>query len=72
VAVCRPAASRNRGDQHGGRLCFDYRLTAPLFDHQGMMVSAAREPGTMVTAVRDAAGRQTATGTLWNADHPYP
>jgi hypothetical protein len=37
-----------------------------------MMVSAAREPGTMVTAVRDAAGRQTATGTLWNADHSYP
>jgi 3-methylfumaryl-CoA hydratase len=50
-------AAGYRGDQHGGRLCFDYRLTAPLFDHQGMMVSAAREQGTMVTAVIQPRGR---------------
>jgi 3-methylfumaryl-CoA hydratase len=60
-------AAGYHGDQHDGRLHFDYRLTAPLFDHQGMMVSAAREQGTMVTAVRDSSGRQTATGTLRNA-----
>ena len=48
----------------GERLSFDYRLNAPLFDHQGMVVSAARERDTMVTAVRDTRGRQTATGTL--------
>jgi 3-methylfumaryl-CoA hydratase len=50
------------GDWH-----FEYRLTSPLFDHQGMVVSAAREQDAMVTAVRDLRGRQTATGTLRNA-----
>lgn len=52
------------GDQRGGCLYFEYRLTSPLFDHQGMVVSAAREQGAMVTAVRDIHGRQTATGML--------
>jgi 3-methylfumaryl-CoA hydratase len=55
------------GDQHDGRLHFDYRLTSPLFDYQGMMVSAVREQDAMVTAVRDIHGRQTAAGTLRNA-----
>jgi 3-methylfumaryl-CoA hydratase len=62
-------AAGYRGDQHAGRLHFDYRLTAPLFDYQGMVVSAVPENDTMVTAVRDTSGRQTATGTLRNADH---
>jgi 3-methylfumaryl-CoA hydratase len=53
-----------RGDQHGGRLRFDYRLTAPLFDFQGMVVRATRAQDAMVTAVRDARGRPTAAGTL--------
>jgi 3-methylfumaryl-CoA hydratase len=61
-------AAGYRSDQRAGRLRFDYRLTAPLFDYQGMMVSAVREQDTMVTAVSDASGRQTATGTLRNAD----
>jgi 3-methylfumaryl-CoA hydratase len=52
------------GDQHFGRLHFEYRLTSPLFDYQGMVVSAAREQDAMVTAVRDNHGRQTAAGTL--------
>jgi 3-methylfumaryl-CoA hydratase len=55
------------GDQDRGCPHFDYRLTAPLFDHQGMMVSATRDQGAMATAVRDTRGRQTATGTLRNA-----
>ncbi len=55
------------GDQRGGRLDFEYRLTSPLFDSQGMVVSTAREQDAMVTAVRDIHGRQTATGTLRNA-----
>jgi 3-methylfumaryl-CoA hydratase len=55
------------GDQHDGRLHFGYRLTSPLFDYQGMIVSAAREQDAMVTAVRDMHGRQTAAGTLRNA-----
>jgi 3-methylfumaryl-CoA hydratase len=54
------------GDQHGGYLYFRYRLTSPLFDFQGMVVSAAREQDAMVTAVRDIYGRQTATGMLLN------
>jgi 3-methylfumaryl-CoA hydratase len=50
------------GDWH-----FEYRLTSPLFDHQGMVVRATREQDAMVTAVRDLRGRQTATGTLRDA-----
>jgi 3-methylfumaryl-CoA hydratase len=61
-------AVRYRGDQHDGRLHFGYRLTAPLFDDQGMIVSAIREHGAMVTAVRDIHRRQTASGTLRNAN----
>ena len=49
---------------------FEYRLTAPLFDHQGMVVSVAREHDALATAVRDLSGRQTATGTLRNACGP--
>lgn len=48
----------------GPRLHFDYRLTSPLFDHQGLIVSAVREQDATVTAVRDIHGRRTATGTL--------
>jgi hydroxyacyl-ACP dehydratase HTD2-like protein with hotdog domain len=48
----------------GGHQHFEYRLTAPLFDHQGMIVSLAKQPDAMVTAVRDRYGRQTATGVL--------
>jgi 3-methylfumaryl-CoA hydratase len=40
---------------------FDYRLVAPLFDHQGLVVGAAAD-GT--TWVRDAAGHRTATGVF--------
>lgn len=50
-----------------GNALFDYRLTSPLFDHQGMLVSAARGQHTTVTSVRDRYGRQTATGTLQGA-----
>jgi 3-methylfumaryl-CoA hydratase len=57
-------AAGYHGGQHDGRLHFEYRLTSPLFDYQGMMVSAAREQDAMVTAVRDNHGRQTAAGTL--------
>lgn len=46
---------------------FDYRLVSPLFDHQGMVVSARdddTDPGVTVTRVRDRAGRTTAQGRL--------
>jgi 3-methylfumaryl-CoA hydratase len=55
------------GDECGGRLSFEYRLTSPLCDQQGMVVSASREQDTIATAVRDIHGRQTATGILRNA-----
>jgi 3-methylfumaryl-CoA hydratase len=56
-----------RGDQHDECVRFDYRLTSPLFDYQGMVVRAIREQDVTVTAVRDIHGRQTASGTLRNA-----
>jgi len=46
---------------------FRYRLISPLFDHQGMVVSAAGDQDATVTAVRDRYGRQTAAGTLSRA-----
>jgi 3-methylfumaryl-CoA hydratase len=52
------------GGNHAGCLSFEYRLTSPLFDFQGMVVSAVRDQDAVVTAVRDIHGRQTATGTL--------
>lgn len=52
------------GDPGGERLHFEYRLTAPLFDHQGLIVGATSEEGSLATAVRDVHGRRTATGTL--------
>jgi 3-methylfumaryl-CoA hydratase len=56
-----------RGSQSDGRLHFGYRLASPLFDHQGMMVSAIPEHDAITTAVRDIHGRQTAAGTLRSA-----
>jgi 3-methylfumaryl-CoA hydratase len=55
-----------RGDQNNSRQQFRYRLTSPLFDHQGMVVSAASDQEALVTAVRDIRGRRTATGILEN------
>ena len=43
---------------------FDYRLVAPLFDHQGMFVCATGHGPKVTTEVRDRAGRLTARGTL--------
>jgi 3-methylfumaryl-CoA hydratase len=60
-------AAGYRGDRDGGRLRFGYRLTSPLFDHQGMMVSAVPQQDAIMTAVRDTHGRQTAAGTLRSA-----
>jgi 3-methylfumaryl-CoA hydratase len=55
-----------RGDRSDSRQQFHYRLTSPLFDHQGMVVSAASDQEALVTAVRDIRGRGTATGILKN------
>jgi 3-methylfumaryl-CoA hydratase len=55
------------GDADDGDLVFDYRLISPLFDHQGLIVSATRNGDATATAVRDIHGRPTATGTLRRA-----
>jgi 3-methylfumaryl-CoA hydratase len=69
LAMAEAARAREpRGGQAAQSRSFEYRLTAPLFDHQGMVVSAAQRQDALVTAVRDRYGRQTATGTL----RPHP
>lgn len=62
-AIAMAEAGRAAG--RTGDVSFAYRLVAPLFDDQGLFVSAAPGPdGTMVTTARDRYGRQTATGTF--------
>jgi 3-methylfumaryl-CoA hydratase len=62
-ALAMAEAARAAG-WHEGDLSFDYRMLSPLFDHQGLIVSAAWARETVVTGVRDSSGRETATGTL--------
>ena len=65
LAMAEAARAAGCPGSAGARdLIFDYRLLSPLFDHQGMVVSAVREPSAIRTAVRDSYGRQTASGTL--------
>jgi 3-methylfumaryl-CoA hydratase len=64
-ALAMAEAARAAGCE-AGRL-FEYRLTAPLFDHQGMVVKATRDQEVTTTAARDRYGRQTASGTLRGA-----
>ncbi|WP_312867780.1 FAS1-like dehydratase domain-containing protein [Amycolatopsis pithecellobii] len=65
-AIAMAEAVRRNGIAGGRR--FEYRLTAPLFDHQGLVVKATPEAGSVQTAVRNRYGRQTAAGTLWPLD----
>jgi 3-methylfumaryl-CoA hydratase len=65
-ALAMAEAARAAGGQ-AGDLSFEYRLLSPLFDQQGMVVSAAQEGDATVTAVRDVHGRHTASGVLRNA-----
>ncbi len=66
MAEAARAAGRtgDAGAADRGERFFDYRLASPLFDHQGMIVSAVPAEGATTTAVRDRYGRQTASGTL--------
>ncbi len=43
---------------------YAYRLVAPLFDGQGLIVSASAEEDTVRVTARDGAGRTTATGVI--------
>jgi len=72
LAMAEAARASGRAGDHAdaervaksGERFFDYRLVSPLFDHQGLIVSAAPGEGATTTAVRDRHGRQTASGTL--------
>jgi 3-methylfumaryl-CoA hydratase len=66
-ALAMAEAARAAGSAGGrtGNASFAYRLVSPLFDDQGLIVSAVQGPdGTTVTAARDRYGRQTASGTF--------
>jgi len=43
---------------------YSYRLVAPAFDGQGLIVSAASDGGAVRVKTRDSAGRTTATGIV--------
>jgi hydroxyacyl-ACP dehydratase HTD2-like protein with hotdog domain len=43
---------------------YSYRLVAPLYDDQGLVVSAVPDGDAVRVSCRDATGRLTATGTL--------
>ena len=46
-------------------LCdYSYRLVSPLFDGQGLIVSAAADADAVRVTARDGAGRTTATGVI--------
>jgi len=62
MAEAARAAMRSGGADRD--LDFEYRLESPLFDHQGMIVSAVSAQGATTTQVRDSRGRRTAAGTL--------
>jgi 3-methylfumaryl-CoA hydratase len=62
-ALAMAEAARAAG--RTGDAAFSYRLASPLFDDQGLIVSAVPGPGgTTATAARDRYGRRTATGTF--------
>ncbi|MBP2329262.1 3-methylfumaryl-CoA hydratase [Kibdelosporangium banguiense] len=61
-ALAMTEAARARGC-HGDQ-AFEYRLTSPLFDGQGLVARAVRDHDQTTTIVRDRYGRRTATGTL--------
>jgi 3-methylfumaryl-CoA hydratase len=65
-ALAMAEAARATGCRPGGDQQFHYRLTSPLFDHQGMVVSAVSDQQSLLTAVRDIRGRRTATGVFRN------
>ena len=46
------------------RCDYSYRLVAPLFDGQGLIVSATADADAVRVTARDAAGRTTATGVI--------
>jgi 3-methylfumaryl-CoA hydratase len=63
-ALAMAEAARIRCGVAGTGRTFEYRLVAPLFDHQGLIVRAVPEDGGIQTSVRDTSGRRTAHGVI--------
>ncbi len=79
--VSRPARARPAaGPAHGRtgpararpRCDYSYRLVAPLFDGQGLIVSASAEADAVRVRARDSAGCTTATGVISRQPAPVP
>ncbi len=66
MVMAELARSRGVGAQEGAApgVRLEYRLVAPLFEDQGLVVGATEQDGVLRTTVRDAWGRRTAEGTL--------
>jgi 3-methylfumaryl-CoA hydratase len=62
-ALAMAEAARARRPGPGAR-SFDYRIVAPLYDHQGLVARARAEGDRTLTSVRDLHGRQTAQGSV--------
>jgi 3-methylfumaryl-CoA hydratase len=63
-AMAMAEVARHRGLARSTGAFFEYRLVAPLFEDQGLVVRAAREQGEVLTTARDAGGRRTAVGRI--------
>jgi 3-methylfumaryl-CoA hydratase len=64
-ALAMAMAEAGRAAGAGGDVTFAYRLTSPLSDDQGLVVSAvAGDDGALRCAARNRFGRPTASGTL--------
>lgn len=63
------AEHARRGVPAAAKVNFEFRMVAPLFDHQGLVVgSSPSAAGVTRTWVRDFTGRVTATGSWQDAD----
>ncbi|MGE0170386.1 FAS1-like dehydratase domain-containing protein [Nocardioides sp.] len=68
-ALAMTETARAAGLMPTGQAVLEYRLRAPLFEHQGLVARArAIGDGSVDVGVRDLSGRQTATGTLTTED----
>jgi len=68
-ALAMAEAARAAGLADTPRVRFEYRLVSPLFDGQGLIARAMATEDSVVTRVRDLAGRETARGTLEQLPH---
>lgn len=63
-ALVMAEALRARGVATRPGLTCEYRLTAPLFDHQGLVAQATRTESGGQASIRDCTGRRTAHATV--------